>query len=34
MQSPIRFLLVGCGAIGNRHARLAAEKGVLIAVCD
>ena len=34
MQSPVRFLLLGCGAIGNRHARLAAEKGVLVAVCD
>ncbi len=34
MQSPVRFLLVGCGAIGNRHAQLAAEKGVLVAVCD
>lgn len=29
-----RFLLVGCGTIGERHARLAAEKGVLVAVCD
>lgn len=34
MQSPVRFLLIGCGAIGNRHAQLAAEKGVLVAVCD
>ena len=31
---PIRFLLVGCGAIGERHAQLAAEKGILLAVCD
>ena len=30
----IRFLLVGCGTIGERHARLAAEKGELLAVCD
>lgn len=30
----VRFLLVGCGAIGERHARLAAEKGELVAVCD
>ena len=29
-----RFLLLGCGTIGERHARLAAEKGALIAVCD
>jgi UDP-N-acetyl-2-amino-2-deoxyglucuronate dehydrogenase len=29
-----RFLLVGCGTIGERHAMLAAEKGQLIAVCD
>ncbi|MEJ8816983.1 Gfo/Idh/MocA family protein [Lacibacter sp. H407] len=29
-----RFLLVGCGTIGQRHAALAAEKGVLVAVCD
>ncbi|HLP36116.1 Gfo/Idh/MocA family oxidoreductase [Lacibacter sp.] len=31
---PTRFLLAGCGTIGERHARLAAEKGVLVAVCD
>lgn len=29
-----RFLLVGCGAIGERHAMLAAERGQLVAVCD
>jgi predicted dehydrogenase len=29
-----RFLLVGCGAIGARHAKLASEKGELLAVCD
>jgi predicted dehydrogenase len=29
-----RFLLVGCGTIGQRHAALAAGKGELIAVCD
>lgn len=29
-----RFLLIGCGAIGERHARLAAERGQLVAVCD
>lgn len=31
---PVKFLLVGCGTIGERHAKLAAEKGVLLAVCD
>ncbi len=30
----VRFLLVGCGSIGERHAKLAAEKGELVAVCD
>nr|WP_294908119.1 Gfo/Idh/MocA family oxidoreductase [uncultured Lacibacter sp.] len=30
----VRFLLVGCGAIGERHAALAAMKGDLVAVCD
>ncbi len=30
----IRFLLVGCGSIGERHAKLAAAKGELVAVCD
>lgn len=29
-----RFLLIGCGAIGERHAQLAAERGQLVAVCD
>lgn len=33
MKQP-RFLLVGCGTIGERHAKLAAEKGELVAVCD
>lgn len=32
--STIRFLLVGCGTIGERHAQLAASKGQLEAVCD
>lgn len=26
--------MVGCGSIGERHAKLAAEKGELVAVCD
>ncbi len=30
----IKFLIVGCGAIGERHAKLASEKGELLAVCD
>ena len=30
----VKFLLAGCGNIGKRHALLAAEKGVLLAVCD
>ena len=30
----IKFLLVGCGTIGERHAMLAHKKGMLIAVCD
>lgn len=29
-----KFLLVGCGTIGERHAALAAENGCLTAVCD
>lgn len=32
--STSRFLLIGCGAIGERHAQLAAERGQLVAVCD
>ena len=31
---PYRFALIGCGQIGRRHARLAAEFGHLVAVCD
>jgi predicted dehydrogenase len=34
MGNKLKFLVVGCGAIGAKHARLAAEKGVLVAVCD
>ena len=30
----IKFLLVGCGNIGRRHAALAADHGLLEAVCD
>ncbi|HEX4957013.1 MAG TPA: Gfo/Idh/MocA family oxidoreductase [Lacibacter sp.] len=31
---PVRFLLVGCGTIGDRHAQLASSLGQLVAVCD
>lgn len=30
----IKFLLIGCGTIGQRHALLAQEKGTLLGVCD
>ncbi len=30
----VKFILVGCGNIGERHARLASQKGELLAVCD
>ncbi|MFY7841058.1 MAG: Gfo/Idh/MocA family protein [Lacibacter sp.] len=30
----IRFLLAGCGTIGERHAFLASQKGIVQAVCD
>ena len=29
-----KFILVGCGTIGERHASLAQQKGNLLAVCD
>ena len=32
--SKLQFLLVGCGTIGERHAKLASSFGVLQAVCD
>lgn len=32
--SKLRFLLIGCGTIGERHAKLASTTGVLEAVCD
>jgi UDP-N-acetyl-2-amino-2-deoxyglucuronate dehydrogenase len=32
--SKLRFLLIGCGTIGERHARLASSTGILEAVCD
>ncbi|MBY0476799.1 MAG: Gfo/Idh/MocA family oxidoreductase [Chitinophagaceae bacterium] len=31
---PLNFILVGCGTIGERHALLANQKGILMAVCD
>lgn len=30
----VRFAVVGCGAIGNRHAALIKQKAILSAVCD
>jgi UDP-N-acetyl-2-amino-2-deoxyglucuronate dehydrogenase len=30
----LKFLLIGCGTIGERHAKLAAAIGTVIAVCD
>lgn len=30
----IKFLLVGCGRIGTRHAEIIAQNGELLAVCD
>ena len=32
--SKLRLLLIGCGTIGERHAKLAASLGLLEAVCD
>jgi UDP-N-acetyl-2-amino-2-deoxyglucuronate dehydrogenase len=32
--SKIQFLLIGCGTIGERHAKLASAIGILQAVCD
>jgi len=32
--NPCKFILVGCGTIGERHASLAQQKGNLLAVCD
>jgi UDP-N-acetyl-2-amino-2-deoxyglucuronate dehydrogenase len=34
MMKKIKFSLVGCGKIGQRHAEYIAEKGLLKAVCD
>jgi UDP-N-acetyl-2-amino-2-deoxyglucuronate dehydrogenase len=33
-KSPIRFAIVGCGRIGNRHAQHIQNNGQLLAVCD
>lgn len=34
LKTPFRFLLVGCGHIGKRHADLIQQMGTLVAVCD
>jgi len=33
-QKPISFGIIGCGRIAQTHARLIAERGTLVAVCD
>src|SRR5438270_4466297 len=30
----IRFAIIGCGRIAQRHARHISNKGILVAVCD
>lgn len=32
--SKVRFALIGCGRIGQRHAQHIESKGQLVAVCD
>jgi predicted dehydrogenase len=34
MKSSLKFALVGCGRIGNRHAEHMSNNGVITAVCD
>jgi predicted dehydrogenase len=34
MSSPVKFAIVGCGRIAQRHAEHIHNKGVLVAVCD
>ncbi|MCU0334310.1 MAG: Gfo/Idh/MocA family oxidoreductase [Chitinophagaceae bacterium] len=34
MNPPLRFALIGCGRIGQRHADIMASMGALVAVCD
>ncbi len=34
MNSPLRFVIIGCGRIAPRHAAEASKHGQLIAVCD
>lgn len=34
MTPPLRFALIGCGRIGQRHADIMADAGTLVAVCD
>jgi len=34
MSSPVRFAIIGCGRIAQRHAEHIHKKGILVAVCD
>ena len=34
MSSPVRFAIIGCGRIAQRHAEHIHKKGLLVAVCD
>ncbi|MBS1566092.1 MAG: Gfo/Idh/MocA family oxidoreductase [Bacteroidetes bacterium] len=34
MHTPIRFAIIGCGHIAQRHAAHIIQRGVLVAVCD
>ena len=34
MMNKLKFILVGCGMIGKRHASLISQKNTLMAVCD
>ncbi len=34
IMKPLKFAIVGCGRIGNRHAKHIANNGILKAVCD
>src|SRR5512135_2615933 len=34
MNNPLRFGLIGCGRIAQRHASIMQQHGVLAAVCD
>ena len=34
MNEQVRFAIIGCGRIAQRHAQHIANNGVLVAVCD